>query len=93
MLSGAGEGVDPVSEEMTITTADAGARRQGVTLSGAVTGGAFRPGSDAHKAAFCHMLLDTHDPYRPAAIEWLMVSDWRPSLSTMRRAGANGPSR
>ncbi|MGH7037867.1 MAG: hypothetical protein ACREE1_06995, partial [Stellaceae bacterium] len=28
------------------------------------------PGSDAHKCAFCHMLLDTHDPYRPAVIAW-----------------------
>src|SRR4051812_49963556 len=64
-LSGLFEGVDPVSEEMTITAADAGARRWD-----AATGGAFRPGSDAHKAAFCRMLLDTHDPYKPAAIEW-----------------------
>src|SRR4051812_6561935 len=64
-LSGLCEGVDPVSEEMTITAADAGARRWD-----AATGGAFRPGSDAHKAAFCRMLLDTHDPYKPAAIEW-----------------------
>jgi hypothetical protein len=64
-LSGLCEGVDPVNEEMTITAADAGARRWDAT-----TGGAFRPGSDAHKAAFCRMLLDTHDPYKPAAIEW-----------------------
>src|SRR4051794_34746370 len=64
------EGVDSVSEEMTITTADAGARRWD-----AATGGAFRPGSDAHKAAFCRMLLDTHDPYQPAAIEWPNLDD------------------
>ncbi len=31
---------------------------------------ALRPGSEDHKSAFCRMLLDTHDPYRPAAIEW-----------------------
>lgn len=33
-------------------------------------GGAFRPGSDEHKTAFCRMLLDTHNPYRPAIIDW-----------------------
>ncbi len=31
---------------------------------------ALRPGSDDHKTAFCRMLLDTHDPYQPAAIVW-----------------------
>ena len=28
------------------------------------------PGSEAHKAAFCRMLLDTHNRYKPAVIEW-----------------------
>ena len=28
------------------------------------------PGSEDHKNAFCRMLLDTHDPYQPAAIDW-----------------------
>ena len=27
-------------------------------------------GSEAHKHAFCRMLLDTHNPYEPAVIEW-----------------------
>lgn len=27
-------------------------------------------GSQAHKRVFCRMLLDTHDPYRPAVIPW-----------------------
>jgi hypothetical protein len=30
----------------------------------------FRIGSEAHKAAFCRMLLDTFDPYKPAVILW-----------------------
>lgn len=30
----------------------------------------LRLGSDEHKQAFCRMLLDTHDPYRPAVIAW-----------------------
>jgi len=28
------------------------------------------PGSDAHKQMFCHMLLETHNPYKPAVIDW-----------------------
>jgi hypothetical protein len=27
-------------------------------------------GSEEHKRVFCRMLLDTHDPYRPAVIPW-----------------------
>lgn len=27
-------------------------------------------GSDAHKQMFCNMLLDTHNPYKPAVIDW-----------------------
>lgn len=29
-----------------------------------------RLGSDEHKELFCRTLLDTHDPYRPALIDW-----------------------
>jgi hypothetical protein len=29
-----------------------------------------RLGSDAHKALFCRMLLETFNPYRPAVIDW-----------------------
>jgi hypothetical protein len=27
-------------------------------------------GSEAHKVAFCRMLLDTHNPYKPSIIDW-----------------------
>ncbi|RKT99966.1 aminomethyltransferase [Burkholderia sp. Nafp2/4-1b] len=27
-------------------------------------------GSDAHRQMFCRMLLDTHNPYKPAVIDW-----------------------
>jgi len=30
----------------------------------------LRRGSDAHKRLFCRTLLDTHDPYKPAVIDW-----------------------
>jgi hypothetical protein len=33
----------------------------------------IRPGSEAHKALFCRMLLDTHNPYKPAVIEWPLL--------------------
>jgi hypothetical protein len=32
--------------------------------------GPIRRGSEAHKAAFCRMLLDTHNPYKPSIIDW-----------------------
>ncbi len=31
---------------------------------------AFRIGSEAHKQAFCGMLLETFNPYKPAVIDW-----------------------
>jgi hypothetical protein len=30
----------------------------------------IRRGSEAHKALFCRTLLDTHNPYKPAVIDW-----------------------
>jgi len=36
-------------------------------------------GSEEHKHLFCRMLLDTHDPYRPAVMEW-------PKLTAEERA-------
>ncbi|WP_109481463.1 ferritin-like domain-containing protein [Paraburkholderia sp. C35] len=30
----------------------------------------MRVGSDAHKQMFCRMLLETHNPYKPAVIDW-----------------------
>src|ERR1700740_2339733 len=38
-------------------------------------GGPAPLGSDAHKALFCRMLLETHNPYKPAVIEWPKLSD------------------
>src|SRR5215472_11516311 len=32
--------------------------------------GAIILGSEAHKHAFCRMLLDTHNPYRPSVVDW-----------------------
>lgn len=57
-------------------------------------------GTDAHKALFCRTLLDTHDPYRPALIDWPTLDDatrdkivslpiWDIAVATEGRAGMN----
>ncbi|AOJ06632.1 aminomethyltransferase [Burkholderia mayonis] len=35
--------------------------------------GPVQVGSDAHKQMFCRMLLDTHNPYKPAVIDWPLL--------------------
>lgn len=32
--------------------------------------GPIEVGSEAHKRLFCRMIIDTHNPYKPAIIEW-----------------------
>jgi hypothetical protein len=39
------------------------------------TPGPIAIGSEAHKTMFCRMLLDTFDPYKPAAIDWPALDD------------------
>jgi hypothetical protein len=38
------------------------------------TPGAVRVGSDAHREMFCRQLLETHNPYKPAVIDWPALS-------------------
>src|SRR5205085_401879 len=54
-----------VTEEAIIAAADAAARRWAAPVPGSI-----RPGSELHKITFCNLLLDTHNPYKPAVIEW-----------------------
>ena len=43
-----------------------------------------RRGSEAHKALFCRTLLDTHNPYKPAVIDWPQLeSDARARLVSL----------
>jgi hypothetical protein len=42
--------------------------------SGPEPGNRIRIGSEQHKQLFCRMLLDTHNPYKPAVIEWPKLS-------------------
>ena len=37
--------------------------------------GRLLPGSEAHRDAFCRLLTDTYNPYRPAVIAWPQLSD------------------
>lgn len=66
----------------------------------AATDGPLTPGSDAHRQAFCELLLDTHNPYKPAVIEWPKLAPdalarviglpiWDIAVQTEGRASAN----
>ena len=57
-------------------------------------------GSEAHKILFCRTLLDTHDPYKPALIDWPELDPetqrritslpiWDVAVATEGRAGMN----
>jgi hypothetical protein len=52
----------------------AGADRAARIWSGGAPG-PIRVGSDAHKAMFCRMLLDTFNPYKPAVLDWPVLDD------------------
>ena len=62
--------------------------------------GPIRLGSDEHKRLFCKTLLDTHDPYRPAVLDWPKLGEeaekritalpiWDIAVQTENRAGLN----
>jgi len=52
-------------DDAVVRAADRAARIWVATEPGPIT-----HGSEAHKRAFCHMLLDTHNPYKPSIIDW-----------------------
>jgi hypothetical protein len=71
--------IDPVSDDTAIAAADQLARRWTAPGSGALC-----PGSEPHKTAFCRLLLDTHNPYKPAVIDWPKLdSDARDRLVSL----------
>jgi len=60
----------------------------------------FRLGSEAHKTLFCNQLLETHDPYKPAIIDWPTLDEetrrritslpiWDIAVQTEEKAGWN----
>jgi hypothetical protein len=67
---------------------------------GAKPEGAIRLGSEAHLRLFCLELLETHDPYKPAVIDWPALDEqtrrrivslpiWDIAVQTEGRAGLN----
>src|SRR5215469_12623453 len=54
-----------MSDDAAVAAADRTAR-----VWAAAEPGPIFPGDDAHKTAFCRMLLDTHNPYKPSIIDW-----------------------
>ena len=63
-------------------------------------GGPFRLGGEAHKQLFCRTLLETHNPYKPAVIDWPKLEPdalhrvkslpiWDIAVQTEGRAGQN----
>ena len=52
-------------DDAAVAAADRNARVWAAAATGPIV-----PGSEAHKAAFCRMLLDTHNPYKPSIIDW-----------------------
>jgi len=68
-----------VSDDTMTAAADTAARRWSAAAVGSI-----HPGSDEHKVAFCRMLLDTHDPYRPRVRDWpALDSDARDRLVSL----------
>jgi hypothetical protein len=62
--------------------------------------GTIRPGSAEHLQLFCLELLETHDPYKPAVIDWPVLAEetrqriislpiWDIAVQTEGRAGMN----
>jgi hypothetical protein len=58
-----GAALDPNAAE--VRAADRAARKWEAGECGPIV-----LGSEAHKRAFCRMLLDTHNPYRPSIVDW-----------------------
>jgi hypothetical protein len=67
---------------------------------GAKPDGRIRLGSDDHLRLFCLELLETHDPYKPAVIDWPVLDEvtrnrivslpiWDIAVQTEGRAGMN----
>jgi len=59
-----------LTDQATLDAADFAFRHWAAPANGAI-----RPGSNEHRTAFCRMLLDTHNPYKPAVIDWPALDD------------------
>jgi len=59
-----------MQQQKTIQVSKPSESLAGESLAGESLAGEIVLGSAAHRHLFCRMLLDTHDPYKPAVIPW-----------------------
>ena len=64
------EAIDRGKAPFTLDPAAVGAADRAARNWTADATGPIILGSEEHKQAFCRMLLDTHNPYRPSVVDW-----------------------
>jgi len=64
------EAIDRGEAPFTLDPAAVGAADRAARNWAADAIGPIILGSEEHKQAFCRMLLDTHNPYRPSVVDW-----------------------
>ena len=64
------ESIDRGEAPFTLDPAAVGAADRAARNWTADAAGPIILGSEEHKQAFCRMLLDTHNPYRPSVVDW-----------------------
>ena len=62
--------VCPLERPLTLDDAVVRAADRAARIWEASEAGPIVLGSEGHKKAFCRMLLDTHNPYRPSIVDW-----------------------
>ena len=62
--------VCPLERPLTLDDAVVRAADRAARIWEAGEAGPIVLGSEGHKKAFCRMLLDTHNPYRPSIVDW-----------------------
>src|SRR5271166_6315895 len=67
-MAGAGRELEMFDEQTIAKTEPDAAERD-------LSPGRLAIGSQQHKALFCRTLLDTHNPYKPAVIDWPELDD------------------
>jgi len=65
-----GEALRPLEGRLTLDDAVVRAADRAARIWEASDAGPIVLGSEGHKRAFCRMLIDTHNPYRPSIVDW-----------------------
>src|SRR5690348_9236976 len=64
------EAIDRTEAPLTLDPAKVRVADRAARSWNADEAGPIALGSEEHKRAFCRMLLDTHNPYRPSVVDW-----------------------